>query len=36
MREDGSGTRQLTDNQWEDGPAEWLPPIHAGKTESKH
>jgi hypothetical protein len=25
MRSDGTGVRQLTDNQWEDGLPAWMP-----------
>jgi hypothetical protein len=27
MRSDGSGIRQLTDNQWEDGLPAWMPAL---------
>jgi Tol biopolymer transport system component len=28
IRADGSGVRQLTDNQWEEAPSAWLAPLH--------
>jgi len=33
MREDGSGVRQLTDNQWEDATAAWLPRVRVQSSE---
>ena len=37
MREDGSGARQLTDNQWEDATPAWLPPTAPPKqAQSLH
>ena len=33
MREDGSNVRQLTDNQWEDATAAWLPRVRVQSSE---
>ena len=35
MREDGSGVRQLTDNQWEDATAAWLPRIRVESSAAR-
>jgi Tol biopolymer transport system component len=36
MNADGTGARQLTDNQWEDAPSAWLLPIQARKPSRSH
>ena len=35
MHADGSDVRQLTDNQWEDATAAWLPRVHVQSSEAR-